>query len=152
MLVLDASVWVNADSPAEPGHPHSRALLDALAASTSPSVAAPLLLPVEVAGVVSRTRAQPELAYEIAEAMLALPFVRWQALDDSLGRRAFALAAAHRLRGADAIYAAVAALHDCPLVTLDQEQLRRLPPAVRTLTPQQACESLNITPVGPRQP
>lgn len=61
MLVLDASVWLNADSPAEPGYAYSRALLDALATSTAPSIAAPLLLPVEVAGVISRTRAQPEL-------------------------------------------------------------------------------------------
>lgn len=152
MLVLDASVWLNADSPAEPGHPHSRALLDALAASTSPSIAAPLLLPVEVAGVISRARAQPDLARAIADAMLALPFVRWDALNDSLARRASELAAAHRLRGADAIYAAVAALHNCPLITLDHEQLDRLPPAVQTLTPEQACKSLNIPVVLPPTP
>ena len=121
------------------------ALLDALAGSADVSVIAPLLLPIEVAGVISRTRGQLELAQSIAYAMLALPFVQWVAVDEALSRRASKLAAAHRLRGADAIYAAVASLHDCPLVTLDHEQLMRLPPAVVTLTPTQACEKLKIS-------
>ena len=35
MFTIDASVWVNAHSPAEPGQPESRALLDALLAGGS---------------------------------------------------------------------------------------------------------------------
>ncbi len=141
MFTIDASVWVNADSPSEPGHAASRSLLDALARARTP-VVVPTLLPVEFAGVISRTRGQPELARAMAEAMLGLDFVRWIALDAQTARGALELAAARRLRGADAVYAAVAAAHGCVLVTLDQEQLTRLPPAVRTMTPEDALAML----------
>lgn len=45
------------------------------------------------------------------------------------------IAAEHLLRGADAVYAAVAAIHNCALITLDREQLNRLAPLVRVFTP-----------------
>ena len=74
----------------------------------------------------------------MAEALLALPSVRWVALDDSLARLAAELAAKHRLRGADAVYAAVALSHRCELVSLDQEHLTRLTSVVNTMIPSEA--------------
>jgi predicted nucleic acid-binding protein len=59
-----------------------------------------------------------------------------------LGREASALAAAHRLRGADAAYGAVAKLHDTVLVTLDRQQLERLPAAIRTCRPAEALQRM----------
>lgn len=132
---------MNADSPAEPGHAGSRSLLDALAASRT-ALYLPTLLPVEVAGAISRVRGQPQLARDIGEAILRLDFVTWVALDAAGAARAIGLAAGQRLRGADAIYAAVAAAHGCVLVSLDDEQLTRLPPVVRTVTPSQALPML----------
>lgn len=144
MFTIDASVWVNADSPAEEGHLASRTLLDKLSANGS-AIFAPSLLVVELAGAISRTRGDSLLAGQMADALLALPGIRWVALDDALARQAANLAANHRLRGADAVYAAVALLHGCELVSLDQEHLTRLTAIVPTLTPSEVLARLDAT-------
>lgn len=141
MFTIDASVWVNADSPAEPEHPSSRALLDTLFARHV-KIVVPTLLSVELAGVIARTRGDSGLAQEMAVALLALPSLLWVALDESLARQAAELAARHRLRGADAVYAAVALAHHCTLVSLDGEHLTRLTSIVRTLAPADALAGL----------
>ena len=134
-------MWVNADSPAEPGHAASRALLDLLA-SQGTTVVVPTLLAVEFAGVIARIRGDSALAEDMARALLALPTLRWVALDDPLARQAVELAARHRLRGADAVYAAVALAHGCDLVSLDHEHLTRLPSVLHTITPGDALARL----------
>jgi predicted nucleic acid-binding protein len=45
------------------------------------------------------------------------------------------LAAKSRLPGADAVYAAVARQYGPTLITLDRQQLERLPPTVQTARP-----------------
>jgi predicted nucleic acid-binding protein len=141
MLTIDASVWVNADSPSEVNHESSRNLLDRAAASNFNIVVPTLLLP-EVAGAISRTRGDPQLASDFALALSALPFITWISLDDRLARVAFALAAQHALRGADAVYAAVAREHNCDLISLDDQHLTRLTGVVPTFTPAQALTRL----------
>jgi predicted nucleic acid-binding protein len=47
-------------------------------------------------------------------------------LDESLAEQAVEIAINHRLRGSDAVYAAVAARFGTGMVTLDREQLARL--------------------------
>jgi predicted nucleic acid-binding protein len=140
VLTIDASVWVNADSPAEPDSASSRALLDQVHAARTP-VIVPTLLRVEVAAAISRTRRDAALAREFAEKLAALPFVRWIPLDTALAERASSIAADHALRGADAVYAAVAVAHGCELISLDREHLTRLPTIVRVRTPAQALGS-----------
>lgn len=137
MLTVDASVWVNADSPAEPESARSRALLDRVAAARV-LIVVPTLLRVEVAAAISRTRKDAALAREFSEKLAALPFVRWIALDPPLASRASVLAADHGLRGADAVYAAVAMEHDCDPITFDGEHLTRLPSVLRVRTPPQS--------------
>jgi predicted nucleic acid-binding protein len=144
VFTVDASVWVNADSPAEPHQPQSRALLDLLFARRVP-ILLPTLLPAELAGAISRTRGDPVIALDMATALLALPTVRWIPLDDGLARRAAELAARHRLRGADAVYAAVAMEHGCELISLDREHLTRLVTVVPTFTPADALSRLAAT-------
>jgi predicted nucleic acid-binding protein len=56
-------------------------------------------------------------------------------LDGALMDRATDLAASSRLRGADAVYAAVAQQFGTTLITLDRQQLERLPPEVSTVRP-----------------
>jgi predicted nucleic acid-binding protein len=75
MLTIDASVWVNADSPAEPQCQSSRAFLEQVAAIRIP-IFVPTLLRVEVAAAISRTRNDPALAREFSEKLYALPFLR----------------------------------------------------------------------------
>ena len=141
MFTVDASVWINAESPAEPGQPESRALLDAVFASRL-RIVVPTLLPVELAGVIARTRNDPVLAGRMADALRKIPMLQWIVLDEGLSRQAADLAAAHRLRGADAVYAAVAVAHGCDLVSLDREHLTRLTAVVRTMTPADALARL----------
>lgn len=137
MLTIDASVWVSGDSPNEPDSASSRAFLDRVA-TESTVVIVPTLLRVEIAAAISRVRNNPVLAKEYSEKLAALPFVQWVTLDPALAEHAARLAADHFLRGADAVYAAVALVHGCELISLDQEHLTRVTSVVRVRTPAQA--------------
>jgi predicted nucleic acid-binding protein len=61
---------------------------------------------------------------------------RWHALDEDLTSAACALAGELRLRGADAVYAAVAARMASTLITLDREIQVRAGQHVSGLTPE----------------
>ena len=74
-------------------------------------------------------------AVALAAALRGLPNQTLVPLDESLADRAVALAATARLRGADAVYAAVAQQYGTTLITLDRQQLDRLPPLVSTALP-----------------
>ena len=63
-------------------------------------------------------------------------------LSAALARQAMLLAAAQRLRGADAVYAALARRRNTTLVTRDAEHLTRLTTIVVVQTPEQVLESL----------
>lgn len=141
MLTIDASVWVNADSPAEKYQPASRQLLDELFRRNI-SIVEPMLLPIEISAAISRTRADKNLAIDMATAILNLPLIKWVELDNSNADHAVQLAACHKLRGADAVYAQVAISHNCDLVSLDNEHLSRLDRVLKTITPSVALERL----------
>ncbi len=148
MYTVDASVWINAFDQREPGHEISRRFLEYLHAEALP-VVVPNLLCVEVAGAISRTRGEPERAQEFVTAVTHLPNVTLLPLDDDLAQQAWDLAAQHGLRGADAVYAAVARRADCTLVSLDREHLTRLDAVVSTCAP---SEVLATVEAGAPQP
>lgn len=141
MFTVDASVWVNYASPAEPGHDASRAFIRT-ARSRGEKIIVPTLLLPEVVGAISRVRNDTKLGEIIGKRIIALPMIRWVDLDLELAQRAAQLAATHRVRGADAVYAAVALSHGCDLVSLDHEHLTRLPSVLTTLTPADALARL----------
>jgi predicted nucleic acid-binding protein len=89
----------------------------------------------EVAGAISRTRNDPVQAEAFATTLGRLPNVTVVALDVALGYQARALAAQHGLRGADAVYAAVAQQAGCTLISLDHEHLTRLGSIMMVRTP-----------------
>jgi predicted nucleic acid-binding protein len=142
VFTIDASVWINAESPAEPGQPESRALLDLLIARNT-SIIVPSLLAAEVAGAVARTRGDSVLAEAMAMAIIRLPNVRLAMLDNALARQAAELAARNRLRGADAVYAATALAYGSELISLDHEHLPRLVAVVPTSRPVEALRRLS---------
>jgi predicted nucleic acid-binding protein len=143
MYTVDASVWVNGFDQREPGHAISRQVLDLLRAQGIPIVVPNLVL-AEVAGAISRTRNNPAQAQAFAAALGRLPNVRLVPLDNVLIQQAQALAASHGLRGADAIYAAVALQAGSILISLDNEHLTRLTGIVTTRTP--ADTLVDLTP------
>jgi predicted nucleic acid-binding protein len=107
MYTVDASVWVNGFDQREAGHATSRQLLQALRTRALPIIVPNLVL-AEVAGAISRTRNDPVRAEAFATTLGRLPNVTVVALDVALGDQARVLAAQYGLRGADAVYAAVA--------------------------------------------
>ena len=141
MYTVDASVWVNSFDQREPGHEISRRVLERLRDQTV-LVIMPHLVLAEVAGAVSRTRNNPAQALAFATAIGNLPNVTLVPLDASVAQQAAQLAAQYGLRGADAVYAAVALQAHCMLITLDNEHLTRLIGIVPTRRPVDALADL----------
>jgi predicted nucleic acid-binding protein len=82
------------------------------------------------------------LAQAFASALGRLAHVVWVPLDESLARQAADVAAQYRLRGSDAVYAAVALRFGSTLVTLDREQRDRIAGAVSTRYPVEALTEM----------
>ncbi len=95
----------------------------------------PVLLLVELAGTVSRTRRDPLRARVVVLGLRGLPHLTLVDLDDALAQEAADLATDHRLRGADAVYVALAHQLGIPLITWDREQLTRAAARVAVQTP-----------------
>jgi predicted nucleic acid-binding protein len=134
MYTLDASVHVSALNPHEPESADSQAFLRLVHEHQIPLVS-PTLLPVEVAAAIARTMGDRDRATALAALVLDWPNQTLVPLDEDLADRAADLAARLRLRGADAVYAATAEQYGTILITLDRQQLDRLPPQVRTARP-----------------
>jgi predicted nucleic acid-binding protein len=133
-FTVDASVFLNAFNPYEEGHEESKAVLARLEGNAIPIIV-PNLLRVEAAGAVARGRGDAELARRFAAALLRLPHLVVIPLDDALAATAAQLAADHLLRGADAVYGAVALRFGSALVSRDGEQLTRLAAVIQTFHP-----------------
>lgn len=121
MPVLDASVWVAINHAADPGHPRCVAWFDSVLASND-RLLAPTLLATEVAGAIRRLTRDQGVASRVVEELFELGTIELIVLDRARSRRAAGLAAATGLRGADAVYLAVAQELDEVLVTIDQRQ------------------------------
>ena len=135
MYTVDASVHVSALNPAEADSASSRAFL-ALVQREQIPLFCPTLLLVEVAAAVARALGDAGRAVALATALRGWPNQALVPLDEGVAVRAVDLAATAQLRGADAVYAAVAQQYGTTLVTLDRQQLERLQPLVRTARPE----------------
>jgi len=145
MYTVDTSVWVNGSDTLEAGHEISRACLQLLAQRGHQLVLPTLVLP-EIAGAIGRTRSDSSLGETFAVQVAALPNVTLLPLDEALAHQARVLAAQHRLRGADAVYAALALVAKTTLISLDREHLARLVGIVPVITPAQLVATLTPPP------
>src|SRR5438128_5946013 len=118
---VDASVFVNAFNPHEDGHAESLAILAAIQERDDPIIV-PTLLVLEIASAVARASDDSAGALQYAYATAALPHLTAVPLTSSLARQAAELSATHRLRGADAVYVAIARRYGTTLVSRDEEQ------------------------------
>jgi predicted nucleic acid-binding protein len=141
MITLDASVIVRSFDPADPHQPVCQSLLDTLE-QRAIAVILPRLVLAELAGAVRRLLRDPIRARLAVSAWSALPHVQIVPLDDLLLDTAAELAGDYALRGADAVYVAVAQRHACTLVSLDREQRERAAPVVTTTTPAEMLTKL----------
>jgi len=133
-MVLDASVWVAALIKKEQHHAESALFLSRLVQDRRTAYV-PVLVLAEVAGAIARQ------SRDAARAETGLRFLRtqgWlsiQPLTESQGETAAAIAAQQFLRGADAVYAALARQLGTALVTWDMELVERAAAVVPTFTP-----------------
>jgi predicted nucleic acid-binding protein len=141
MFVIDASVYVSRLQRAEVQHAESLRLFEAVTAQRVPVLCPDILLP-EVAAALARGLDEAEFAYRAAVHLRALPGHRFIAVNGGLSRLAARLAAERRLRGCDAIYAALARREGAPLITWDEQQRQRAAAVVETLTPTEALAVL----------
>lgn len=134
---IDASVHINSLNENEPEFGDSQAFL-ARAEREHLEMICPTLLVTEIAAALSRAFDDEEKGMAFAMAVRDLPNLRLVSLDDSLAVAAAELAARHRLRGADAVYAAVAKQYQATLITNDRQQLERLSGVLPVKRPTQA--------------
>lgn len=133
-MVIDACVWIAAFLPEDMHHHQAAALLRQLVQERR-TVVLPTLALAEVCGAIARRTDSQEVAQAISNFMQAQPWIGWAPLDFALGKAAADLAVHCRLRGADAVYVALAAGRQPPLITLDGEMLERAPAQVWRMTP-----------------
>ena len=141
MFVIDASVYVSRLRREETLHSESARLFEAVATQRVPVLCPEILLP-EVATALARGLDDTEFAYRAAAHLRALPGHRLIAVNGALSGLVARLAAECRLRGCDAIYAALARQEGMPLITWDEQQRERAAPVVETLTPTEALAVL----------
>lgn len=123
-MVVDASVWVSRLVPRDVHHAATHEWLEQQVAREGLFVA-PVLVLAEVAGAISRRTGRPRLARRAIVVLLRVPGLRLVSIDTRVGRTAARLAADLALRGADAVYVAVADHLSIPLITWDGEQRER---------------------------
>jgi len=133
-VTVDASVFVNAFSSEEDGSDKSMAFLSQLSKDGVPLIQPTLFLP-EIAASIARKQDDAEAALELEQELKNFLDLTLIDLDESLADFASEVAAKHRLRGSDAVYAAVALRFGTELVTLDKEQLERLPKVLSVRAP-----------------
>ena len=131
---VDASVFVSASRPSDVNHVASRQFLRRVRAAGE-RVVCPTLLLSECAGAVIRPTGDVELAAEVVTMLARFPRAEFVPLDLPRGHRAAEIAIVHRLKGADAVYVALAEEAGATLVTWDVETLQRGPTTLTRLTP-----------------
>ena len=96
----------------------------------------PVLLLPEISAALSRGQGKPELGLAFVQELRNFPNATFIDVDDSIATLAVEVASNHRLRGSDAVYAAVALRFGTELITLDKEQLDRLPKVLSVRKPE----------------
>jgi predicted nucleic acid-binding protein len=98
-------------------------------------IIAPSILLAEVGGAVARRTGDTSLAHRIVRELLANPRLRIIPISGYLALTGARIAIDLRLKGADAIYVAVARDFGATLVTWDREQRQRSSSAISAITP-----------------
>ena len=133
-VTIDASVFVSAFTPTEPAHQASKAFMLNVREQSVPIIVPILILP-EISAALSRGQGKPALGLSFVQELRNFPNTTFIDINENIADLAVEIAANNRLRGSDAIYAAVALRFGTELITLDREQLDRLPKVLSVRTP-----------------
>ena len=130
-MVVDASVWIARSAPDESRHTAAALWLRE---HREGELTVPTLALAEVAGALAR-RFSRRAAAAALQQIRAIPWLEIVVLDESLALEAADVAATYRLRGADAVYVAIAARLRVSLVTLDREVASRVAAVINVVQP-----------------
>jgi predicted nucleic acid-binding protein len=133
-VTIDASVFVSAFTPTEPAHQASKAFMLNLREQSIPIIVPVLVLP-EISAALARGQGKPKLGLAFVQELRNFPNTTFINVDESIADLAVEIAANNRLRGSDAVYAAVTLRFGTELITLDKEQLDRLPKVLSVREP-----------------
>jgi predicted nucleic acid-binding protein len=134
MIVTDASVWVSTLFATDAMYARSLAWLQQELSNEQVFVVPSIFL-AEVAGAASRRSGNPLLGRSVIGNIVTLKSFDVRDIDRDLAIRAAEIAAALPLKGADALYVALAQQLNLPLFTWDREQLQRGAQIVAVQTP-----------------
>ena len=118
-VTIDASVFVSAFTPTEPGHQASKSFMLSTREQSIPIIVPILVLP-EISAAISRGQGKPELGKAFVQELRSFPNTTFIDVDETVAYLAVDIAASNRLRGSDAVYAAVALRYGTELITLDK--------------------------------
>jgi len=125
MPTVDANIWVAAFDAKDRFHDDSVAFLRNLAGADT-ITCAPAIVILEVACALACRHVDPAMGHKASVKMKANTLLHLEPLDDGLLSEALRLGTRFRLRAADALYAATAALKtDGVLVSWDNELIER---------------------------
>ena len=133
-VTIDASVFVSTFTPTEPAHQASKAFMLKVREQSVPIIVPVLVLP-EISAALARGQCKPELGLSFVQELRNFPNTTFIDVNKSIADLAVEIAANNRLRGSDAIYAAVALRFGTELITLNREQLDRLPKVLSVRVP-----------------
>lgn len=135
-MIVDASVWVARFLDADRHHGVAMDCITALLKRESRLVI-PVLAWPEVAGAIARRTGAAEDGHDAVDIIRALRWIESIPMDASLAHEAAKIAGSQKLRGADAVYVALAVTRRMPLITLDTEMLERASSVAKIFTPEQ---------------
>lgn len=98
-------------------------------------VSSPTLALVEVADALARRTGSQSLAESAIHYLQKQSWLTLSPLSVASSESAARAAITHSLRGADAVYVALARQEGAPLITLDDEMLKRSAPAILAMPP-----------------
>lgn len=93
------------------------------------------MLVIETASSMARATNQFALSIGAANQLYTIPFIRIVPMDQNLVDDTVPIASQYKLRGAGAIFVALAKIEGVPLVSFDQEQLTRPAGIISTIRP-----------------
>ena len=124
MPVIDASVYVALANDGDPYHDRCFKWFESSVREQQP-MAAPGLLLVEVAASIRRLTGSSKLAHRVLSELQEDELIELYPLTAARSEAAAKLAASIGVRGADAVYLALAEELGEALITLDRQQLER---------------------------
>lgn len=134
MIVTDASFWVSALLAQDVHHGEADALLRRMATEEIP-VIAPAFVIIEVAGALVRRTQDPDAVERTVRHLQKQPWLTLVPMTVPFAEIAAKVAITCALRGADAIYLALARQEGLPLITHDNEILQRGASTALVMTP-----------------